>query len=130
MAARPRPCRASGTRCLSSSRHRTGRGPPARLDRRGPPPGRSERARGMTTSPLAWFWGDDELSAARAVDRLASALATETGGPLERWEMRGTLDHAATQVAQINERVATPVMFGGGTLAVVTGVGALARTTE
>ena len=44
--------------------------------------------------------------------------------------MRGTLDGAATQVAQLNERVATPVMFGGGTLAVVTGVGALARTTE
>ncbi len=84
----------------------------------------------MTVSPLAWFWGDDELSAARAVDRLAAALATETGGPLERWELRGTLEQAASQVAQINERVATPVMFGGGTLAVVTGVGALARTTE
>ena len=68
----------------------------------------------MTVSPLAWFWGDDELSAARAVDRLAAALATETGGPLERWELGGNLEQAATQVAQINERVATPVMFGGG----------------
>jgi DNA polymerase III, delta subunit len=49
---------------------------------------------------------------------------------MERWEVRGTLDHAAAQVAELNERVATAVMFGGGTLAIVTGVGALARTTE
>ena len=84
----------------------------------------------MTTSPLAWFWGDDDLSAARAVDRLAATLGAETGAPLERWELRGSLDHASAQVAQLNERVATPVMFGGGTLAIVTGVGALARTTE
>jgi DNA polymerase III delta subunit len=84
----------------------------------------------MTTSPLAWFWGDDELSAARAVDRLARALDTEAGSPLERWELRGSLDKASTQVAELNERVATAVMFGGGTLAIVTGVGALAKTTE
>lgn len=84
----------------------------------------------MSTSPLAWFWGDDDLSAARAVDRLVAALAAESGGPLERWEVRGSLDHAGALVAQLNERVATAVMFGGGTLAVVTGVGALARTAE
>lgn len=84
----------------------------------------------MTTSPLAWFWGDDDLSAARAVDRLAATLGAETGAPLERWELRGSLDHAAAQVAQLNERVATSVMFGGGTLVIVTGVGALARTAE
>jgi len=84
----------------------------------------------MSTSPLAWFWGDDDLSAARAVDRLGADLAAESGGPLERWEVRGSLDHAAALVAQLNERVATAVMFGGGTLAVVSGVGALAKTTE
>lgn len=84
----------------------------------------------MTTSPLAWFWGDDDLSAARAVDRLAATLATEAGSPLERWDLRGSLDRATAQVAELNERVATAVMFGGGTLAVVTGIGALAKTTE
>ena len=84
----------------------------------------------MTTSPLAWFWGDDDLSAARAVDRLAAALSTEAGSPLERWELRGSLDRAAAQVAELNERVATAVMFGGGALVVVTGIGALAKTTE
>jgi DNA polymerase III delta subunit len=84
----------------------------------------------MTTSPLAWFWGDDDLSAARAVDRLAKALEAEVGSPLEHWEMRGSMDRAASQVAELNERVATAVMFGGGTLAIVTGVGALAKTSE
>lgn len=84
----------------------------------------------MSTSPLAWFWGDDELSAARAVDRLAAALAAETGAPPDRWELRGSLDRATIQVAELNERVATAAMFGGGTLAIVTGVGALAKTTE
>lgn len=83
-----------------------------------------------TTSPLAWFWGDDDLSAARAVDRLATALAAGSGSPMERWELHGSLDRASAQVAELNERVATGVMFGGGTLAIVTGVGALARTTE
>ena len=84
----------------------------------------------MSTSSLAWFWGDDDLSADRAVDKLAKALAEETGSPLERWELRGSLDRAASQVAELNERVATAVMFGGGTLAIVTGIGALAKTTE
>ena len=32
----------------------------------------------MTTVPLAFFWGDDDLSAARAVDRFEAALAAET----------------------------------------------------
>jgi hypothetical protein len=84
----------------------------------------------VTTSPLAWFWGDDDLSAARAVDKLAATLGQEAGSPLERWELRGSLDRAASQVAELNERVATAVMFGGGTLAVVTGIGALARTND
>jgi DNA polymerase III delta subunit len=84
----------------------------------------------VTTSPLAWFWGDDDLSASRAVDRLAKAIEADAGSPLERWELRGSLDRAGAQVAELNVRVATAVMFGGGTLAVVTGIGALAKSTE
>ena len=84
----------------------------------------------MSVSPLAWFWGDDDLAADRAVVKLAKALEAESGSPLERWELRGSLDRAASQVAELNERVATAVMFGGGTLAVVTGIGALAKTGE
>ena len=84
----------------------------------------------MTTVPLAFFWGDDELSAARAVDRFEAALAAEGGAPLERWILRGNRNAATGQLADLNERVATPVMFGGGTLAVVLNAGALVVKNE
>jgi DNA polymerase III delta subunit len=83
----------------------------------------------MTTSPLAYAWGDDDLALGRAVDRLAAALAAEGGAPLERWDLRGEMANAATHLALLHERIATSVMFGGGTLAVVSNVGALMRTT-
>ena len=38
----------------------------------------------MTTVPLAFYWGDDELSAARALDRFEATLSAEAGAPLER----------------------------------------------
>ena len=44
----------------------------------------------MTTVPLAFYWGDDELSAARALDRFEATLSAEAGAPLERWLVRGT----------------------------------------
>lgn len=84
----------------------------------------------MTISPLAYFFGDDELSAARALDRLEAALAAESGAPMERWIVRGDRNQAAGLIAGLNERVATPVMFGGGTLAVVSNAGALTVKNE
>ena len=84
----------------------------------------------MTTVPLAFFWGDDELSASRAVDRFEATLAAEGGAPLERWTLRGNRNAAATLLADLNERVATPVMFGGGTLAIVLNPGALVVRNE
>jgi len=80
----------------------------------------------MTTATLAYFWGDDELGAERAVDQLQAALAAETGVPMERWDLRGERNRAADLIAQLHERVATPVMFGGGALAVITNPGPLA----
>jgi len=77
------------------------------------------------TAPIAFFWGDDELSAARAVDRFAAALATESGGPVERVEIRGDRNQASAVIGHVNGLLATQSMFGGGTLAVVTNVGAL-----
>ena len=79
----------------------------------------------MTTAPLAFFWGDDELSASRAVDRFEAALAAESGAPMERWLLRGNRTTATGLIADMHARVATPVMFGGGTLAVVMNAGAL-----
>jgi len=79
----------------------------------------------MTTSPLAFFWGDDELSTSRALDRFEAALATEHGAPMERWLLRGDRNTATALIADLHLRVGTPVMFGGGTLAVVMNAGSL-----
>ncbi len=84
----------------------------------------------MSVSPLLYIWGDDELAAARAVDRLATAMDEESGVPLERWELRGQRNGAAAQLADLHERIGTAVMFGGGTMAVVTNVGSLMVSTE
>jgi len=84
----------------------------------------------VTTSPLAYYWGDDELAATRAVDALQAALGAETGAPPERWELRGDRNRAADQLARLGERIATPAMFGGGSLAVVSNPGPLVQATE
>ena len=77
------------------------------------------------TVPLAFFWGDDELSAARAIDRFEAALAADSGAPMERWLLRGNRNARDGLVGELHARVATPVMFGGGTLAIVHEPGAL-----
>jgi DNA polymerase III delta subunit len=77
---------------------------------------------------VALLWGDDDLAAARAVDRIAAAHGDAGGVPLERWEIRGETGGAGDIVGQLVERVSTPVMFGGGTLAVVTNVGPLLKS--
>jgi DNA polymerase III delta subunit len=82
------------------------------------------------TAPALYIWGDDELLAGRLVDRFAAALATELGTPLERWPIRGEQATAGPQSADLAERLATAVLFGGGTLAVVTRPGALARRND
>ena len=79
----------------------------------------------MTISPLAFFWGDDELSTSRALDRFEAALEADSGAPMERWLLRGNRNAATGLIADLHERVATPVMFGGGTLAIVMNAGAL-----
>ena len=81
-------------------------------------------------APLLYVWGDDELVAERLVGKFATALAGELGMPLERWDLRGDLTTAATGAAQLHERLATAVLFGGGTLAVVTNPGALVRRND
>jgi DNA polymerase III delta subunit len=81
------------------------------------------------TAPLAYFFGDDDLALDRAVRRFGRALAGD-GQPLERWDVRGSRNDAAAAVGEIHGRVATPVMFGGGTLVVVANPGALAVRNE
>ncbi len=79
---------------------------------------------------VAFFWGDDDLAAGRAVGRMADAIASGSGGPVERLDIRGDRNQAVQLIGQLHERVATQSMFGGGTLGVVTNVGALTVTGE
>ena len=79
---------------------------------------------------VAFFWGDDDLAAGRAVGRMAEAIASGSGGPVERLDIRGDRNQAVQLIGQLHERVATQSMFGGGTLGVVTNVGALTVTGE
>ncbi len=81
-------------------------------------------------SPLLYVWGDDELIAQRLIARFAGALAGELGAPLERWDLRADPITAATDAAQLYERLATASMFGAGTLAVVANPGALVRRND
>jgi DNA polymerase III delta subunit len=80
----------------------------------------------MTTVPLAYVWGDDEYAIERVVGEFAGRLATESGSPLERWDLRVERTRAAGQVADLGERLGTGVMFGGGTLAVAFNLGVAA----
>jgi DNA polymerase III delta subunit len=79
----------------------------------------------VSVIPLAFFWGDDELSMARAVDRFEGSLTGQADAPMERWQLRGDRNNASRQVGELSSRLATPVMFGGGTLAIVTNPGSL-----
>jgi len=81
-------------------------------------------------SPIAYFWGDDDLASSRAVARMADALGELHGGTVERVEVRGDRNQAGTQIAQLHQLVATQSMFGGGSLAVVTNAGALTVRNE
>jgi DNA polymerase III delta subunit len=79
---------------------------------------------------LLYIWGDDELLAQRLVKRFAGALEQEVGTPLERWDLRADAMTASSDAAQLYERLATPPMFGGGTMAVVANPGALVRRND
>jgi DNA polymerase III delta subunit len=83
----------------------------------------------MSTTRVAYFFGDDDLTIDRAVARFGQQVA-DGGEPLERWDLRGSRNAASAQIGELHGRVATPVMFGGGTLAVVTNAGALAVRVE
>lgn len=83
-----------------------------------------------TVSPLAYLYGDDDLTLDRAAGVIAAAIGQQSGAPLERWDLRSTRADAPRQVAELHERLATAGMFGGGTLAVVHNPGALLVRNE
>ena len=80
--------------------------------------------------PLLYVWGDDELLAERLVRRFAAKLEADLGSRLERWDLRADQATASSDTAQLYERLATPAMFGGGTLAVVANPAALVKRND
>lgn len=84
----------------------------------------------VSPAPLAFFWGDDDLSIARAVDRFEGALTGGSEERMDRWRLRGERNGAAAQISELRARLATPVMFGSGTLAEVSNSGSLVVRTE
>jgi DNA polymerase III delta subunit len=91
---------------------------------------RSDPTAPSTIAPLLYVWGDDELAAERLVARFAAALGQGLDAAPQRWDLRADLATAQSDAALLYERLATPAMFGGGTLAIVTNPGALARRND
>ncbi len=73
---------------------------------------------------VLYLWGDDEWAMDRLVAALAAELERDTGAPPDRWRASGR-DVTADAIA---ERVAMAPMFGGGTVAVVSGPTQLVRS--
>ena len=84
----------------------------------------------MTTSPLAYFWGDDDFMIGRNIDDLVGTLGREGGAPLERFDPWADARPPAAMVAQIGERLTTATMFGGGTFVVLRNPGPLVKRNE
>ena len=81
-------------------------------------------------APLLYVWGDDELLAERLVTRFGAKLESELGSTLDRWDLRADPTTAASDAATLYERLATPALFGGGTLAVVSNASALVKRND
>jgi DNA polymerase III delta subunit len=87
--------------------------------------------------PLAYFWGEDAFSIDEAARRWAAALPSATGEPPQVWrtgvddDADGAGDGLARRRArvmdEIEQRLATAPLFGGGTAVIVRQPGGLVR---
>ncbi len=87
---------------------------------------RAARVGRVNAPVIAYFRGGDGFALDRAVIEIAHRLERETGAAPDRWRVTGT----ETTVAQVQERVGTAPMFGGGCMAVVTDPGPLLRSRD
>ena len=70
--------------------------------------------------------GDHVIAPLDAYFGTAKLLRTQ----LERWDVKGDATAAGSIIGQLEERLSTSVMFGGGTLAVLLGPGPVIRRNE
>src|SRR3954454_16270255 len=82
------------------------------------------------SAPLAFYWGDDAYGQEAAADARRRDRALFPDGEPERWRLVLDPGNPRSGLAELGERLATGAMFGSGVLAVVSGVGAAARTNE
>lgn len=80
------------------------------------------------SAPLAYFWGDDAYGLEAAVETFRRDSTRFPDGPPERWRPEERPE-SARLLGEIQERLGTGTMFGAGSLAVVSGAGALVRST-
>lgn len=85
-------------------------------------------APGTGTAPLAYYWGDDAYGLDAAVDAFRNDAARFPDGAPERWRPEAERAEPGRLLAEIQERLATGSMFGGGSLAILRGAGALVRS--
>ena len=82
------------------------------------------------TAPLAYYWGDDAYGLDAAVDAFRADPSRFPDGSPERWRPETERTEPGRLLGEIRERLATGSMFGGGSLAIVRGAGALIRGGE
>ncbi len=92
-------------------------------------------------APVAYFYGEDAWSIDNASRRYAATLAAENGQQLDTWRTSADEDDSSDGAAagggaskkrarmldQIDERLTTATLFGGGTLVVVRQPGSILR---
>ena len=79
---------------------------------------------------IAFVWGDDGYQVDAAVEAFRRDPERFPGGLPERWRVSGDATAPGRTLAQLQERLLTGGLFGGGTLAVLSGVAPLVRRTE
>jgi DNA polymerase III delta subunit len=82
----------------------------------------------LVKAPLAYFWGDDAYGLDAAVDTFRNDASRFPAGPPDRWRPEERPE-SGRLLGELRERLGTGTMFGAGTLAIVSGVGALVRST-
>ena len=82
------------------------------------------------SAPLAYFWGDDAYGLDAALDAFRKDPNRFPDGPPERWRPESERTEPGRLLGEIRERLATGSMFGSGSLAIISGVGALVRSKE
>ena len=82
------------------------------------------------SAPLAYFWGDDAYGLDAALDAFRKDPNRFPDGPPERWRPENERSEPGRLLGEIRERLATGSMFGAGSVAIISGAGALVRSSE